>query len=161
MNEILRGIDRSGLVKAVAVYLVIYGILNVCAGLALTFAGGMAGIFGASSAAVLQQSGVGTVEGGGEAVAAATAAAAFGGFALIWGILALVSVPLFLVVAYGLFQRKAWARMGAVIALGATIVLSLLSFGSGGLGNLLWIVVSGFVLYMFLTDEGIRLELSR
>jgi uncharacterized membrane protein (DUF2068 family) len=161
MNEILRGIDRSGLVKAVAVYLVIYGVLNVCSGLALTFAGGLAGVMGAGSAAMLQQSGVSTMEGGGEAIAAAATAATFGGLALVWGILALISVPLFLVVAYGLFQRKAWARMGAVIALGATILLSLLSFNTGGIMNLLWIVVSGYVLYLFLTDEGIRLELSR
>lgn len=162
MNEILRGMDRSGLVKAVAVYLVIYAVLNVCAGLALTVAGGMAGIMGASSAAMLSQSGVSTLEGGNEAIAAATAATAFGGLAVVWGILALISVPLFLVVAFGLFQRKSWARTGAIIALGASILLSVLGFGNGGgLGNVLWIVVSGFVLYMFLTDEGIRLELSR
>jgi len=157
MNEILRGIDRSGLVKGVAVYLVIYAILNVCGGLALT----ITGVLGVGGAAVLQQSGVTALEGGSEAAAAATAAATFGGLAVVWGILALISVPLFLIVAYGLFQRKTWARMGAVVALGATILLSLLNFGSGGIGNLLWIVVSGFVLYMFLTDEGIRQELSR
>lgn len=161
MAEILRGIDRSGLVKAVAIYLLIYGVLNVCAGLALTFAGGMAGILGASTAAIMEQTGASTIEGADEAIAALSTAGVFGGLAVVWGLLALVSVPLFLVVAYGLFQRKAWARMGAVVALGATILLSIVSFGSGGLGNLLWIVVSGFVLYLFLTDEGVRLELSR
>jgi cytochrome c oxidase subunit IV len=160
MNEILRGIDRTGLVKAVAIYLLIYGVLNVCAGLALTFAGGMAGLMGASGAAMLSQSGISSLEGGSEAIAAVSTATTFGGLAFVWGLLALVSVPLFLVVAFGLFQRKRWARTGAIIALGATILLSLLGFDTGGIMNLLWIVVSGYVLYLFLTDEGIRMVLS-
>jgi hypothetical protein len=161
MNEILRGIDRAGLVKAVAVYLVIYGVLNVCAGLALTFAGGMASIFGASGAAMMAQSGVSTVEGGQEAIAAMSTATAFGGLAFIWGILALISVPLFLIVAFGLLQQKRWARNGGIVALGVTILLSVLGFGNGGITNLLWIIVSGYVLYLFLTDDGIKAVLSR
>lgn len=161
MNEVLRGVDRSGLVKAVAVYLLIYALLNVCAGLAMTVLGGLTGIMGASTAIMMEQAGASSLEGAEEAVAALQSAGLFGGMAVVWGLLALVSVPVFLVVAWGLFQRKAWARMGAVIALGITIVLSVINLGSGGIGNLLWVAVSGFVLYLFLTDEGIRLELSR
>ncbi|MFO7323987.1 MAG: hypothetical protein DIU68_019840 [Chloroflexota bacterium] len=160
MNAFIASIDRSTLIRAVAVYLLAYALLNVCAGLVMAIAGGFAGIMGATGVAMLNESGVSSLEGGDEALAAMATATTMGGLVAIWGILALLSVPLFLVVAYGLFRRHSWARMGAVIALGVTILLSVINLGSGGLMNLLWIIVSGFVLYLFLTDQGVRQELG-
>lgn len=160
MNALIAQIDRRSLVKATAVYLLIYAVLNVCAGLAMTVLGGLTGVLGAASAGMFEQSAAMGIEGSEEALAAMSEATTFGGLAIVWGILALLSVPLLLVVAYGLFQRRAWARMGAVVALGVTILLSVINFGSIGVSSLLWIIVSGFVLYLFMTDEGVRRELS-
>jgi hypothetical protein len=68
----------------------------------------------------------------------------------------------FAAAAFGLFQRKAWARNATVIALGLSVLMSLIGMGNGGIGtNIIWLVISAFVLYLFLTDEGIKMELTQ
>lgn len=157
MNQILSSIDRQSLIKAVAIGLIIYAVLNVCIGIVAMIGGGILGTFGASTATMLQETGVDSLDA--EARAAVAQAATMGGFVFVLGILYIISVPIFAGVSWGLFQRKSWARMGAVIALGIVILFSILSFD--GFMDLLWLVVAGFVLYIFLTDAEIKAEFGR
>lgn len=150
MNEWLSGVDRAQIIRWTAIYLLAYAVINICGGIAFGILGGLtAGVSVLTNASGL----------GGEAAEASSALGALGGLSILLGLLYLVSVPVFAVAAYGLFRRKAWARMGAVIALGFSILLSILTLNNG-IGGIIWILISGFGIYLFWSDEGIRRELS-
>jgi hypothetical protein len=156
MNQMLSGVDRSQIIKATAIYLLVYAVLNSCGGVLALFGALTAGAIGAGGLAA--SGAAGTPEG----AAAAAGLAGMGVLLLILGILALISVPVFAAAAFGLFQRKAWARNATVIALGLSVLMSLIGMGNGGIGtNIIWLVISAFVLYLFLTDEGIKMELTQ
>ncbi len=156
MSQMLSGVDREGIIKAVAIYLVVVGILSFCGGIALFGIGGMAGIFGAGTAAIVDESGLTAEE-----RAAVTGLAGVGALAMIQGIISVVLGPVMLVVAYGLFQRKAWARQGVIIVAVVGAVLSLIGLGGGGLTSIVTLVIDAFIAYLFMTDEGIKTALSR
>lgn len=151
MNEWLSRVDRAQIIRATAIYLIIYAVVNACGGLVFGLVGGLA----AGVGVVTNASGLS----GSEGAAVASSLATIGGLSILLGLLYLVSVPVFAVAAWGLYRRKAWARMGAVIALGFSILLSVVTLNNG-IGGIIWILISGFGIYLFWSDEGIKRELS-
>lgn len=156
---LLPGVDRGTIVKIVAVYLVVAGIVGLCGGLALLGVGGLASVMGIGGAGFFA-----TAPGGTEAAEAAAASAGLafvGGLAVVMGILSLIAGPAQIIVAVGLFQRASWARMGTVIVAAVSAVIALVSLLIGsGISQLLWVIVSGFVAYFFYTDPEIKQILS-
>lgn len=152
MNDFLSGVSRDTIVRMTAIYLLVYAVVNACGGIVFGLAGGLFAGVGAMTAA----SGIEDAE----LTAASTSLAALGGLTLGLGLLYLVSVPVFGIAAWGLFRRKAWARMGAIVALVLSIILSVLTLNNG-LGGVIWILISGFAIYLFYSDAGIKQELSR
>ena len=148
VNERLSGINRSDVVRYTAIYMLVVGILSLCGGVGLIGIGGLGGL-----GAV-----VGSV-----AVDATTGAAlgAASGFAIIAGLLALVSGPVMIGAAIGLFQRKEWGRNLAVIAFVIHTISSIvgLFFGSG-IFNLLWIVIDFYLAYFFARDNDLKSQFS-
>ena len=159
MNQFLSGVDRVSIIKATAIYLVIYAIINSCGGILLGIGGAVLGGAGGLIAATGGMAGTTTLDNG-QTLAQASAVAAGGGILLVvLGILYLISVPVFAVAAWGLFQRKTWSRMGAVIALGFSILLSVLGL-SNGITGVIWIVISVVAIYLFITDAEIKTLLN-
>ena len=156
-SNLMPGVDRSTIVKVVAIWLVISGILGLCGGLALLGVGALGGIAGVSTAAI-QATGADS----GELAAAGTQLAAVSGFAVILGIIAVILAPISLVVAWALFNRRQWARMGVVAIEGLSALVALLFILTGGGlgGNVVQLVLSAFVAYFFYTDPGIQQTLS-
>lgn len=153
ISQLLSGVDRAQIIRGTAFYLIFYAVINACGGLFFGIIGGYAATVGAITTAQLS-------EVNSDAAAATASLAAIGGLTILLGILYLISVPVFAVSAFGLYRRKSSARIGAVIALGFTILLSVVNLNNG-IGGILWIIISGVGLYLFWTDEGIRQELSR
>jgi hypothetical protein len=156
MNQILAGVDRNQIIKVTAIYLLIYGILNSCLGSLAGIGGAVLGAAGTFTAATGTAAGITTLQDG-TTVSGASAAAVGGGILLVvLGVLYLISVPVLLVAAYGLFKRTSWSRMGAVVALAYTIVLSILGLTNGGFSGIIWIIISGFAVYLFYSDPEIK-----
>jgi hypothetical protein len=152
-NQFLSGLNRAQIIRWTAIYLAIYVVINSCAGLVF----GLLGALSATAGALTAASGVTSTADG---TAATTSLVAVGGLSVILGILYLVSVPVCGIAAFGLFRRKAWARNAAVVALGFTILISLIGL-SNSFGNVLWALISAFALYLFWSDAGIKQELSQ
>ncbi len=152
-KQFLDGLNRAQVVRWTAIYLAIYVLLNSCAGLVF----GMVGALSAAAGALTAASGFAST---GEGAAASSSLVTIGGLSIVQGILYLLSVPVCGIAAFGLFRRKAWARTGAVVALGFTILISLIGLGSG-IGNIVWAIISAFFLYLFWSDAGIKQELSQ
>jgi hypothetical protein len=74
-----------------------------------------------------------------------------------------LAAPILIIAAIGLFRRKAWARIGAVIGLLLILALVLVAAIGRSIGvfDIIWIAFSAFMIFFFLTDAGVRLELSR
>jgi hypothetical protein len=155
--DFMKNVNRASLIRAVALYLVLYALLNACIGTLAVVGGGLASIFGATTG-VMMENGASTLDSGLDTSASA-ALTVLGGAVALYGVLSLISIPVLVIAAYGLYRHTSWARIAAIVALVYTIVLSVLTV-SGGLVNVLWIVISGFVLYLFLTDQGIKDELA-
>jgi len=151
-NQFLSGLDRARIVRWTAIYLAIYVVINSCAGLVF----GLVGALSATAGALTAASGVTATTDG---AAASSSLVAIGGLSIILGILYLISVPVCGVAAFGLFRRKAWARTATVVALGFTILISLVGL-SNSFGNILWAIISAFFLYLFWSDAGIKQVLS-
>jgi hypothetical protein len=157
LNQMMEGVDRQSLVKAVAIGLVIYAVLYGCIGLVtggLSVLTGMVGV--GTNIAASQTTGVDSIDA--QLRDAQTAMGGATGFLLVVALLSLVAVPLFAVTSYGLFQRKAWSRRLAIVSLGLIVLLSIISFH--GILDILWLVVAAFILYLFVTDDGIKQALS-
>jgi len=155
-RDLLPGVDRERIVRWIAIWFLIAGVLGFCGGVGLVFVGGLGGLVGASSIAV------GTQAGGTEAAQAGAALAAASGLALVYGIVLLVLAPFRLVVAWGLYGKKRWARMGVVIVAAIGVLDSLLGLFTGGgiLNVIIPLIIDGFLLYLFYTDPGIQQVLS-
>lgn len=152
MNQFLSGVDRVSLIKGTALYLIIYAVFNACGGVALSILSGLAAGAGISGAA----SGLSDTT---DATGAFVALTALGGLTALVAVLFLISVPVFAFTAWGLWNRKRWARIATVIALGFSFVLSLLTIATE-VGSIVWLLISGVGIYLYLTDEGIRQVLS-
>lgn len=152
INDLLKNVDRPQIIKGTAIYLLVYGLLNVCGGIVFSLLGAFSATMGAVSSGAFNDS---NLEGSRELADASSALAVSGGMLVVLGILSLISMPFLLGAAFGLFQRKSWARMATVIALIISIVLSLFTLGNG-ITSIFWIIASGFGVYFFLTDEEIK-----
>ncbi len=152
VNDAVKGIAPAQLIRYVAIYMLISGVLNLCGSIALITAGALGG------AATVISGAAGTTEGQ-QAVAALGAVS---GLAIISGVLYLIAAPALVVVALGLFRRMGWSRMGAVIVLAASAIISLVGLvGGGGILNLLWILGGLYLAYFFYTDSGIKHEFGQ
>ncbi len=151
----LENIDRKQLIKWVAYYLIVGGVLTICSGIALTGVGGLAGMAGFMSA------GVNTEIQDPELAAATAGLGAISALTVIAGIASIVAGPAMAVVGWGLLQRKPWARMGTVIVVGLSLVVSVVTaLGSIGLLQIAFIVIDGIIIYLFLNDPRIKAELG-
>ncbi len=157
-GNLLPGVDRAQIVKAAAVLMAIIGVLSLCGGVLLFTGGALGGLGIGLGSAVVQQSGQADAEFQ-QAVAVGAAAS---GFALVLGVGTIILAPIMLVAAYGLWQRKSWARMLTVAAAGISAVISLLTIliGGGFFNNLVPLLIDGFVAYFFYTDPEIQQILS-
>lgn len=162
INERLAGVSRSDIVRYVAIYLLVVGVLSVCGGLALVTGGALGGIGGVVGGVALQAGDAGlTAQEAAEANQAMAALGAVSGLAILWGILTLVTAPLLIISAIGLFQRKNWGRNLAVIAFSLNAILSILGLITGnGIINILWIVISGYLAYFFSRDTELKAQFS-
>jgi hypothetical protein len=152
-QPLLSGVDRKTIVQIVAILMAIGGVLGICGGIALFGLGGILGI-GSASVAPL----VGSTEG----AAAVAAGAGAGILAAITGIVLLVEGVLSVVVAYGLFTRQTWSRMGTVVVAGIGVVGQLLSLlTGGGFSAILQAAIYGFIAYFFYTDPELKAYLDR
>ncbi|MBX3062912.1 MAG: hypothetical protein KF726_08045 [Anaerolineae bacterium] len=158
VNAILDSIGRSNVVRYTAIYFLIGGILGICGGCSLIGLGGLGGFMGVFSGGMFSQMGAPD-----EAQAASGALVGVGFGATIYGFLMLISAPLLIVAAWGLFNRKPWAHTLAVVAGTVEVVRELLGlfFGGGGILSLVFLVVSAFLVYVFYADSGIRAELGK
>jgi hypothetical protein len=152
MEQWLSGVDRASLIKWTAIYLVVYAVINACGGILLGIAGGLAAGVGVIAGTTSELS-------GSEAAGASAALMGIGGLSVVLGLFYLISVPVFAVAAFGLFRRTSWARIGAIIALGVSILLSLLTLSNGAFG-FVWILISAFGIYLYWTDAGLKRELG-
>jgi len=158
INDLLKNVDRASIVRGTAIYMLVYSLLNICGGVLFGIIGAMSAGIGVLGAAASTEAGSQASQ---ELAQASSALAVNGGLLVLLGIASVISFPFLLAAAVGLFQRKSWARMATVIALGFSVVLSLLMIGSSGfLSSLFWILLSGFGAYFFMTDEGIKAVLS-
>lgn len=150
--DFLNNVNRAQLIRYVAIYMLVAGIIGICGGIALA----SVGVLGGVSGAVVSTSGTT------EAAQAGTALAAASGLAIVYGILSIISGPILIIVALGLFRRMSWARMGVVIACAFNVVSSLIGIVAGnGIGQIIWVIVSGFLAYFFYTDPGIKQEFEK
>jgi hypothetical protein len=170
MDNLLKNVSRDTIIKATAIYLLISAIFGLCGGVALVGLGGLAGFAGAGGDAFINEA----LEQGGEGLTAqqqqelrdaqqalresGATLAGVGILAIIGGILLIVLAPVEGVVAYGLFQRKGWARMGTVIVAVIALVANLVTFS--GFWSIIWIVVSGFVAYLYYSDSELKTILA-
>jgi len=155
VNDAMRNVAPAQLIRYVAIYMLISGIINLCGSVALITAGALGG----AATAFTGAAGAAATTEGQQAVAALGAAS---GLAFISGILYFIAAPALIIVAIGLFSRKGWSRMGAVIVLLASAILSIIGLiGGGGILNLVWILAGLYVAYFFYSDLGVKREFGQ
>ncbi len=155
VNDALRNIAPAQLIRYVAIYMLISGIINLCGSVALITAGALGG----AATALSGVSGAGVTPEGQQAVAALGAVS---GLAFISGILYFIAAPALIIVAIGLFRRMGWSRMGAVFVLIASAIVSIIGLlGGSGILNLLWILAGLYLAYFFYSDSGIKREFGQ
>ncbi|HLV36849.1 MAG TPA: hypothetical protein VKY59_17120 [Spirillospora sp.] len=148
----LENIDRAQLVKWVAYYLIIGGILGICFG-------GLAGAIGLGTGVMFEAPELNEMSDGLAVVNARVAAIRT--LIFVAGIASIILGPVMIAVSVGLLQKRSWARMGTVIVVAVNlIVLLLLSFGGSGLLEILLAVIDAVIIYLFLTDPRIKTELG-
>lgn len=155
-QPLLPGVSRSSIIQGVAIYLLIAAFFGLCGGIFALAGGAFAGLGGLATIANSP------FDESGELAAAGAELAAASGILIVVGVLNVIMAPVQAVAAYGLFQRKSWARMLTVIIAGVSAAVSAISFlGGGGIGNIIWLALGAFVAYFFYTDGEINRELSR
>jgi len=155
VNDALKNMPPAQLIRYVAIYALISGIINLCGSVLLLVGGAVLGIGAAATAAT-----VGTT--GTQGAAATAAAGGASGLLLITGVLYLIVGPALIIVALGLFRRMGWSRMGAVFAMAVSAILSLLSLLSGGgILNIVWLLGGLYLAYFFYSDAGIKKEFGQ
>jgi len=153
VNDSLKGMPPAQLIRYVAIYALISGILNLCGSVLLLIGGAVVGLGAAATAGLASNT---------EGATAVAAAGGVSGLLLITGILYLIVGPALIIVALGLFRRMGWSRMGAVIALGVSAIISLLQLLSGGgILNIIWLLGGLYLAYFFYSDAGIKREFGQ
>ena len=155
INDAMRNIPSSQLVRYTAIYMFVVGILNLCGSIGLISAGALGG----AMTAIGGIAGAGVSDEGQQAVAALGAAS---GLAVVSGILYLIAAPAMILVGVGMFRRMGWSRMGAVFVLVASALVSLLGLvGGSGILNILWILAGLYLAYFLYTDAGVKREFGQ
>jgi hypothetical protein len=180
----LEGVDRATIVKGVAIYLIVTGILSLCGGVLLIIGGAAAGLGavvggasgefddfaqqglnaaatqGALSGADLEEAQANLEEAREaleEAGGAAVGLGVLSGLLLCFGIFSVLSGPLSIVVGAGAWTQQKWARMGVAVVAGISAVASLLGLLTGqGFWNLITLLISAFIAYFFYSDPEIK-----
>jgi hypothetical protein len=152
-DAVHNSLPPAQIIRYTAFYCLITGIINFCVSIGLV----TAGLFGGAAAAFSSAT-AGTTAEGQQAVAALGAVS---GLALISGVLYLIAAPFLLIVAFGLYRRMGWARMGAVLVLAVTAVIALLRLFSGDIFNIIWLLADLYLAYFFYTDSGIKREFGQ
>ncbi|MCA0457159.1 MAG: hypothetical protein LCI00_24520 [Chloroflexi bacterium] len=153
INDAMRNIPSSQIVRYVMIYALIVGIINLCGSIGLV----SVGLFGGAASII---SG-GFMGGSAEGQQATAALGAASGIAVFAGILYFIEAPILLVVAYGLYRRAPWARMGTVFALLASAFISLLHVLGGDIFSIIWVLVGLYLAYFFYTDAGVKREFGQ
>ncbi len=155
----LENIDRPQLIKWVAYYLIVGGILTICSGVLLAGAGGLAGMVGVMGLGT--GTAVGDPEVAGELAAASAGLGAIGALAVIAGIASIIVGPAMAVVGFGLLRKQPWARMGTIVVVAISLITSLMFvFGGSGLLQVLFVIIDAVIIYLFLNDPRIKAELG-
>ena len=155
VNDAMKNLPAAQLIRYVAIYMLISGVVNLCGSIGLLTAGVLSGVATAASGAA----GVAATAEGQQAINALGAAS---GLAVVSGILYLIAAPALIVVGIGLFRRMGWSRMGAVVVLVVSAIVSLLGlFGGSGILQLIWILAGLYLAYFFYTDGGIKREFGQ
>lgn len=164
INDAVKGIDRLQFVRYAAIYMLVAGIVNLCGGLALLGVGALGGIGGAIGAVGIntaEQTGGLNQQDVNEANQALQQLGGVSVFAVVTGLVSIVTAPLLLLGALGLFQRKNWGRTLAMLAFAVNAIASLLGILSGGgIWNLVWVLISAYLAYFFYRDDGLKQVLS-
>lgn len=130
-QPLLPGVDRKQIVQIVAIVMAIGGVFALLGGFPVILGGAI--IAGAGGGALFT----------------------------IGGILLLVEGVLSLVVAYGLFTRKPWARMGTVVIAVLSVVAQIVwLLAGGGFGSIVQAVIYGLVAFFFYTDAELKAYLD-
>jgi uncharacterized membrane protein (DUF2068 family) len=159
-DVVFSNLQASQLVRYVAIAMLVLGVLGLCGGLGLITAGGLGAITGAVGGGVLneaaQEAGVNQQE----AEEALRQLGQVSGTVIFWGFLTVISAPLLVIAAVGLFQRQSWGRMAAVIALAVNAVVSLLGIFMGGglIGNVISFLLYGYLAYLFYHHSAMKQE---
>lgn len=159
INDAMKRFDRAKLIRNVAIYLLISGVFSACGAILLFTGGALAAFGGAVSNSATSDLGRNSAE----MQAAMRGLGIASGIAIFYGILSLISAPLLIAGAVGLFQRLNWGRMVAVLAFLVNAVISLLGLitGTGGFLSIIWILVGAYFAYFFYRDEGIKAEFTK
>lgn len=157
------GPQKSGLVTAVGVVMIVLGVLSMCGAVSLLFLGGLAAAAGTAAAEVSRDfRSEGTDEeqmrqAKEDLRKAGRAAQAVGGLAIIAGLLYFVNMIMGIVGGIGVISRKKWGRlMGLIVgglgALGA--IFGLIAGGVMGIpGFLIGGGISAFILIVLLNNK--------
>lgn len=126
-QPLLPGVDRKQIVQIVAIVMAIGGVFALLGGIPVIL--------------------------GGAVIAGAGGGALF----TIGGILLLIEGVLSLVVAYGLFTRQPWGRMGTVVVAGLGAIAQIVwLLAGGGAGALVQAIVYAAVAYFFYSDAELK-----
>jgi hypothetical protein len=137
----LKNMSREQIVRWTAQYMLVASILSLCYGSALIGLGGIGGFasFILADSLFMHESII----------------------VSLVGVIALILFPLMIVAAVGLFRRAPWSRQAVIYVAGLDALTWLLFLlFSGGVFDLVWLLVSGFFAYFYYSDPGIRQVLS-
>lgn len=153
INEgVFANLQAKQLVRYVAILMLVGGVLSLCGGFGLITAGGLAALGGTVGGEIAQQT-----QEGRESVQALSQVS---GGAILYGILTLVTAPLLIIGAVGVFQRMSWGRMAAVLALVINAVINLLGIFMGGgiFFNVVSTLLYAYLAYLFYHHSAIKQE---
>lgn len=155
--------QKSGLVTAVGVVMIVLGVLSMCGAVSLLFLGGVAAAFGTVAA---EGSTDFKFEGADDQQMqkaredlrkAGRTAQAVGGLALVAGLVYFVNMILGIVGGIGVIARKKWGRMMGLIVGGLGALGALFGLVAGGLmgipGFLIGGGISAFILIVLLNNK--------
>jgi hypothetical protein len=162
VNEaVFANVQPRQIVRYVGILMLVGGILSLCVGISLITAGGLAAFGGALGTPFIQEAPGVTQEEVQQAQQALRELNQISGLVMFWGVLSIVSGPLLVIAAVGLFQRMSWGRMAAVIALAVNAVVSLLGVVTGG-GNvifgIIWTLLYAYLAYLFYHHNTMKQE---
>lgn len=156
-DRFLEWVGRTMFVRLTAFYALIMGFLGLCA---VPLLGLLSGVTFLSGVALDSQTRI--AQGVFDPQVDAELESAISGLSdvsvLTGGvtILALVAGLGLLIVSVGLFRRANWGRNGFIITGGIDVVISVLLFSAFDVLQLASILLTAFIIFIFVTDEGVK-----